>query len=561
MTQPQDSSSLSPHIVIVGGVAGGASAATRARRMNEQARITMIEKDEHVSFANCGLPYYVGGEITERDKLLLVTPGLFKNRYRIDVMTMTEVTKIDRNRKTVTLINRNSRKTHELGYDKLILAPGASPIVPPMDGANASNVMTLRNVADVDRIKQAVTSKPPRRAVVVGAGYIGLEMVEQLAGLGIEVSLVELQPQILPLMDAEMVQPIEETLQNKGIDLHLGDGIDSIMTQDNLATGVQLSSGQIIDTELVMLGIGVRPNVGLATEAGIELGSTSGVATNDYSLTNDPDIYAVGDVAEYAYAPANRRMRVALAGPANRSGRLAGEHAATGKSQPMAPVMGTSIVRVFEWSACLTGLSISSAERFGVEATSVTVIHNHHVGYYPGASPITLKLIYAPDTGKVLGAQAIGEEGVDKRIDVIATAMRFGATVHDLAGLDLAYAPPFGAAKDPVHMAAFAAMNQLDGHIGVVQPTDDLSSYQVVDVRSATEVAKKPLSAAEHAIHIPLDNLRDRLDELDPSLPTVVSCATGQRSYNAGRILMQNGFEQVFNLTGAATMRSRAMSS
>ena len=545
-------------IVIVGGVAGGASAAARARRMNESAEIVLLEKDHHVSFANCGLPYYVGGEIAERDKLLLVTPELFKNRFNIDVRTRTEAIRIDREKKVVHIRDHRAGTDGELAYDKLILAPGATPVVPPMDGADAANVFTLRNVADVDRVKAWIDEKSPGRAVVIGAGYIGLEMVEQLAEIGIEVTLVELLDQVLPLLDPEMARPLEQQLTSRGVAVRLGDSVVGLDTAEGEAVAAELKSGDRIDTDMVVMGIGVKPMTRLAEGAGLELGESRGVATNDFMQTNDPDVYAVGDAAEYPYAPGGTRMRVALAGPANRAGRIAGQHAATGQSDPMPPVMGTAIVRVFDLAAGVTGLSLKQAKKLGKPAESVTVIHGHHVGYYPGARPITLKLVYDPDTGKVLGAQAVGEEGVDKRIDVIATAMHFGATVRDLAGVDLCYAPPFGGAKDPVHHAAFAACNQLDGLIDLVQPGDDLSDYQVVDVRSPAEVDKAPLAEAPHAIAIPLDELRDRLAELDPARPTVVSCASGQRSYNAGRILKQHGFERVFNLTGAAKLRDLA---
>lgn len=546
-------------IVIVGGVAGGASAAARARRMNESAEIVLLEKDEHVSFANCGLPYYVGGEIAERDKLLLVRPQLFRDRFRIDVRTRNEALRIDRENKTLAVRDHEKDEDYDLSYDKLILAPGAVPIVPPMEGADAANVFTLRNVADVDRIKGWCDRESPKRAVVVGAGYIGLEMVEQLVEAGVEVTLVELLQQVLPLLDPEMALPLQEQLEARGVDLRLGDKVVGVSTEGDRAAAVRLETGGEVETDLVVMGIGVKPLTTLATEAGLALGESGGIATNDHMQTSDPDIYAVGDAAEYPYLPTRSRKRIALAGPANRAGRLAGEHAATGHSDTMPPVLGTAIVRVFDLAAGTTGLSLGQARRLDIPAKAVTVIQNHHVGYYPGAKPITLKLIYADEEdGRILGAQAIGEEGVDKRIDVIATAMRFRGTVRDLTGVDLCYAPPYGSAKDPVHHAAFAACNELDGLIGVAPSDADLADYQVVDVRSGKEVQAAPLADASHALHIPLDELRDRIGELDPSRPTVVSCASGVRSYNAGRILKQHGFDTVLNLNGAAKMRSLA---
>ncbi|TWU43439.1 Coenzyme A disulfide reductase [Novipirellula aureliae] len=545
-------------IVIVGGVAGGASAATRARRMNEHADIILLEKDSDVSFANCGLPYHIGGEIEDRSELVVASAEFLAKRFRIDVRTRHEAVSIDRQKKRVEVLRRDSGERIWIDYDKLILAPGASPIHPPITGADASNVLTLRNLDDMDRIKAIVDAQATRKAVVVGAGYIGLEMVEQLIHRSIETSLVELQPQVLPLLDAEMAAPIASEALSKGVSLFLGRGITEIITDDdNRATAVILGDGTQIETDLVVLGIGVRPNVSLAVDAGLELGATGGILTNDYMQTADPDIYAVGDAAEYVYGPTGKRMRIALAGPANRAGRLAGQHAATGKSDPMPAVQGTSVVRVFGCSAASTGMTRSFAKRFDINAKSVTVIAKSHAGYYPGAETMTLKLVYDPQTEKILGAQAVGGEGVDKRIDVIATAMQFGGTVRQLTGVDLCYAPPFGSAKDPVHMAAFAACNQMDG-VGDFSEFDaDLSSKQVVDVRTCDEISKAPLAGVENPISIPVDELRIRISELDLAKETVVACGVGVRGHVACCILRQNGF-QVENLTGGATLRNLA---
>ncbi len=546
-------------ILIVGGVAGGASAATRARRMNEHAEIILFEKDADVSFANCGLPYYIGDEITDRKKLVVASAEFLTQRFALDVRTRQEVTAIDRGAKQVNVRNHATGEEYTETYDKLILSTGASPFVPPIDGRDAPNVFTLRNLADTDQIKAATDGDRARTAAVIGAGFIGLEMVEQLARRGYKTTLAELQSQVLPLFDPEMAQPIEQELSENSVELALGDGIKQIVLDETgTATGVELASGKVIDAELVILGIGVRPNTKLAQDAGLEIGQGGGVATNRYMQTNDPDIYAVGDAAEYVYGPTGTAMRIALAGPANRSGRLAGEHAATGSSGEMADVFGTSIVRVFGKTAAMTGLTESLASRLNIKVRSVTVLANNHAGYYPGAQQLTLKLIYDGDNGRVLGAQAVGGEGVDKRIDGFATAMAMKATVRDLAGLDLAYAPPFGAAKDAIHMAAFAACNQLDG-IEEFTPADaDVSGKQVVDVRTAAEVAARPLAGADQAINIPLDELRERLDELDPKAETVVSCAAGVRAHVATRILKQHGFDAVSNLVGGSTMRSRA---
>jgi len=549
---------VSPTIVIVGGVAGGASAATRARRMNEQAEIVLFEKDEYVSFANCGLPYHIGEEIPDRNDLLVATPEFLAQRFRIDVRVKQEVLSIDRDRKVVTVRKAGgSDETYEQSYDKLILAPGASPVVPPLEGVDAANVLTLRNLNDTDRIKAIVDRDATKRALVVGAGFIGLEMVEQLVQRKIATTLVELQSQVLPLLDPEMAKPIEQELLRHDVTVCTGAGLDRIIADEHgVAFAAVLDDGTRIETDLVILGIGVRPNVSLAKEAGLEIGASGGIATNDSMQTSDDDIYAVGDAAEYPYAPGDTRMRIALAGPANRAGRLAGEHAATGQCAKMSAVMGTSIVRVFGISAAMTGLTSGLATRMKREARSVTIVSKHHAGYFPGAEMMTLKLLYASEDGTILGAQIVGGEGVDKRVDVIATAMHFEGTVCDLAGVDLAYAPPFGSAKDPVHLAAFVAGNQLDGIENLTDADSNLEGIQVVDVRTAAEVQKASLKGVDNVIHIPVDELREHLDELDRSRETIVSCAVGARGHIASRILKQNGFD-VSNLSGGATVRDR----
>ena len=549
-------------IVIVGGVAGGASAATRARRCNEHAEIVLLEKDEFVSFANCGMPYHIGGEIPERGKLLVATKELLQRRFRLDVRTHSEVIRIDRATKTVVIRRLQDHSEYSLKYDKLILSPGASPFVPPMEGLPSKGVFTLRNIADMDRICAAISSGASQsmKAVVIGAGFIGIEMVEQLVARGFQTALAEVNSQVLPLMDAEMVVPLHEQLGQHGVTMEFGDGIRRIFSDaEGNATGVELQSGKVLDGSLIVLGLGVRPNTALAIDAGLTIGKTGGISTNAFLQTSDPDIYAVGDACEYVYGPTGESMRVSLAGPANRAGRLAGEHAATGRCAPTVPVMGTAVVRVFEQTAAMTGLSTKAARRSGINFRSVTIIAGQHAGYFPGASLITLKLLYCPDSGRVLGAQATGKDGVDKRIDVIATAMAFKATVRDLTGLDLAYAPPYGSAKDPIHQAAFTACNQMDGLGELLDVDSDLSQYQIVDVRTAAEIAKAPLTGCSGVIEIPVDELRERLQELDPAKPTVVSCGVGVRGHVAERILVQHGFGKVVNLSGGATLRRRAV--
>lgn len=554
-------------IVIVGGVAGGASAATRARRCNEQAHITLLEKDDYVSFANCGMPYHIGGEIPDRGKLLVASAALLRGRFNIDVRERCEAVSIDRSARTIRIRNLADGSETDLAWDRLILSPGAAPFVPPVPGVDAAGVFTLRNIADMDRITAAVTTPPDaseaaRTAVVVGAGFIGLELVEQLVRRGFRVGLVEQQTQVLPPLDPEIAFTLQEELLRHNVQVHTGHGLQRILVENGAAAGVELSNGLRVPGSLVILGLGVRPNVRLAADAGLPLGRTGGILTNRFHQTADPHVYAVGDAAEYFCEPAAQWARVPLAGPANRAGRLAGQHAATGRAEPAAPILGTAILRVFELAAGMTGLTVRAARRAGFDCRSVTVIAGQHAGYFPGASPVTLKLVYEASSGAVLGAQATGKDGVDKRIDVIATAIRFRATVRDLAGLDLAYAPPYGAAKDPIHQAAFVACNQLDGLAQMLDADASLTGFQVVDVRSPAEVLKMPLAGVTGALsvcNIPVDDLRGRLHELDATLPTVVSCGVGVRGHVAQRILLQHGFRTVFNLTGGATLRRRAV--
>lgn len=546
-----------PKIVVVGGVAGGASAAARARRMNERARIVVFERDEFISFANCGLPYYFGGEITDRDSLLVASPELFDRRFRIEVHVRHEVVSIDRAARTVAVRDLATGGIFNESYDKLILSPGAAPIVPDLPGIRARGVFTLRNIEDMDRIAAALPQA--RRAVVIGAGYIGLEVAEQFRHRGLEVTVVELQPQILPFLDREMAEPVQREIERNGVRLALGQGFAAIDERDGVARGVILADGTALPADIVLLGIGVRPNVDLARAAGIEIGPGGGIGADSFSRTSDPDIYAVGDAADYRFGPTGARMRVPLAGIANRTGRLAGEHAATGASRPAPAAWGTSIVRVFGRAAGATGLSLRSAAAAGIAARAAHVVGYHHASYYPGAESMALKLVYEPGTGRVLGAQAVGGAGIDKRLDVIATVLHFRGTVHDLATLDLAYAPAFGSAKDPVHMAAFAAENDLDGLAPLMQPADDLSGHQVIDVREPAEAEAAPLTQAPHALRIPLGELRQRMADLDRDRPTVLSCRTGLRSYVGARILKQHGFAEVFNLSGAAAMRDYAL--
>ncbi|MBP7934112.1 MAG: FAD-dependent oxidoreductase [Phycisphaerae bacterium] len=544
-----------PRILIVGGVAGGASAATRARRMNESAEIVIFEKGEFVSFANCGLPYHIGEQIRDRSKLLVATPKHFLETFRIDVRTCHEVTRIDRAGKQIEVLNHQTGERSLEPYDRLILATGASPIRPPWNGIECSNVFTLRDMADTDRIKACVDKRKPRRAVVVGAGFIGLEMVEALTSRGLAVSLVELQPQLLPNMDPEMAAFLEPVLHDHKVAICLGAQVESLTVEDGQAKGVRLTGGQTLAADLIVISIGVRPNAELAAAAGLTIGASGAVAVNESLQTNDPSIYAAGDVAEVLYLPTAKSTRVPLAGPANRNGRLAGQHAATGAAPAATPVAGSAIVGLFGKAATMTGMSLKAARKAGFACSAAYAIRGHHAGYYPGAEQMILKLVFDARSRRILGAQAVGGTGVDKRIDVIATAMRFNATIDDLANVDLAYAPQFGAAKDPVHIAAFVAQNQLDGHLQQVLPGDPIEPGQLVDVRTAAEVAAGTLPGA---VNIPVQQLREGMFRLDKNKPVTVFCQVGQRGYVAARILMQSGFKDVRNLAGGYTLFRKA---
>ena len=556
---PATATSAAMRIVVIGGVAGGASAAARARRVNATAEITMLEKGPYVSFANCGLPYHLGGEIAKRSALLVTTAELFWNRFRIAVKVGYEVTEIDRAASIVRGIDHTSGTTFEVPYDRLILSTGSEPISPAFMTPSCVNVRHLWTLTDMDAILAEMQEKSPdgstavRNAVVVGGGFVGLEVVEQLVHVGVNVTLVERNPQVLKPLDWHFARIIENDMAGRGVQMYLGADIVGLKRDGDRATGVQLGDGTILDTDLVIVGAGVRPRTSLAAKAGLSIGKTGGVVVDQYTRTDDPNIYAVGDMIEYLHGVLNEPMRIPLAGPANRAGRIAGAHAASGHSEPMGPVLGTSIVRVFGLTAACTGLNEATLDSRGIPHHSVIIQAGHHAGYFPGAQSMQLKLVYAPSDGKILGAQGVGGEGVDKRIDVIATAMHFGGTVYQLAQLDLAYAPPYGSAKDPVHMAAFAAINDLDEYPTVVPPDYDLADYQVLDVRSPKEQAALPLMGA---IAIGIDELADRWTELDPNRPTVTVCHSGKRAHVAACWLKGQGFEIVRNLTGGMAMRS-----
>lgn len=535
-------------LLIVGGVAGGASAAARARRLSEAAEIILFERGPDVSFANCGLPYYVGGEIAERDKLLIVTPDRLQTRYKLDVRTRSSVEAIDRSAKKVRVRDLSSAREYEESYDKLILAPGAAPLRPSVPGIDTPGIFTLRNLQDVDRIKQAIDDGV-KQAVVVGAGFIGLELVENLVRRGIKTTVVELQDQVLPPFDKEITSPIADHLVDKGVSLLLGQSAEAFeMTPDGLM--VHLKSGQRLAAQLVILGVGVRPENKLAVDAGLEVGPRGGIRVNEHLQTNDPDVYAVGDAIEVRDFVTGLPTQVPLAGPANRQGRIAADHI-FGRDARYRGTQGTAIVRVFDLTAAMTGASEKALQRAKRNYRKVYVHPTNHASYYPGAEGMTLKVLFDPTDGKLLGAQAVGGQGVDKRIDVLAVAIQAGMTAYDLEEMELAYSPQYGSAKDPINMAGFVAAGLLRGD----HPQVDVESVVnnspgerpfVVDVRTPQEFDRGHIPGA---VNIPVDALRNRLGDLPLDLGIAVYCQVGQRGYLATRILMQAGFK-VANIGG-----------
>lgn len=533
-------------IVIIGGVAGGASAAARARRHSETTHITVIERGPDVSFANCGLPYHIGGEIEDRAELAVQTPESLRQLLNLEVRTSTEATAIDPQHHTVTVRSLSDGSEEQLAYDKLILSPGASPLRPPLPGIDHPAILTLRNLQDMDRIIGQLDSI--RSVTIIGAGFIGLEMAEQLAHADKQVSLVELQAQVLPQLDAELVKPLQRELKAHGVELILGDGIKGFEDQAGKPVAL-LNSGRELPSDLVILSIGVRPDSGLAKDAGIELGPRGHIRVDAWQRTSAPDVYAVGDACESPDPLLGGHVAIALGGPANRQGRTAADHIFLGdKAQAYPGSIGTSIVRVFTQSAGITGASERRLQQTGTSYQTVTVNGPSHASYFPGASTITLKLMWSPADGRILGAEAVGADGVDKRLDILATAIRGRMTIDDLVHLEFAYAPPFNSAKDVVNIAGFAATNMRDGMLVPVPSLADAHGLQIIDVRPLQSAAALPVPGA---INIPLPTLRSRLDEIDRHQPVYTICQMGKTSYFAARILANHGFDARSILGGA----------
>lgn len=539
-------------VLIIGGVAGGATAAARLRRHNEDAEIIVFEKDSYISFANCGLPYYVSGVIEKREALILQSPESMKARFNIDVRVRNEVLSIDTKNKTVKVLNRDENKEYEESYDKLIMSPGANPIVPPTPGLeDADNVFTLRNIHDVDKVKDFVVNKKPKTAVVIGAGFIGVEMAENLAHLGVKTTIINLANQVLAPFDSEMAAILHEEIKAKNVDLVLEDKV--IEFKDNGKTLVT-DKGLEIKADIVMMAIGVFPMTKLAQDAGIKCldKAPGGIIVNDKMETNVKDVYACGDAALTKSSIDGEETRIALAWPANRQAIIIADQIA-GIDSRYNGSMGTSVIQVFDLTASCTGYNEGMLKRKGVDYKVTYSIRPNHVTYYPGASYIHTKVLWCPKTGKILGAQAIGRNGVERRIDVFATAMIGGLTVSQLPDLELAYAPPYGAAKDPVNIAGYVAKNAFEKYIEVVSPSeyDEVSKDGIrLDVRTPGEFKAGHI---EGAINIEVDTLRENLDKLDKNKTIYVNCQSGHRSYVAVRLLMNKGFKAV-NLTGGYEM-------
>jgi pyridine nucleotide-disulfide oxidoreductase family protein len=541
---------MSKKIIIVGGVAGGATALARLRRLDESAEIILFEKGEFVSFANCGLPYYLGGVIKNRESIFVTNIESIKGKYNVDIRNFSEVTQIDREQKKVKVKNVKTGEEYYESYDKLLLSTGSYPFVPPMEGVEAENVFTLWNVADVDKIYNYINKYQPKSAVIAGGGFIGIEVAENLLEKGISVTLVEFSGQILPPLDKDMAKIAENHIQDKGIKLLLNTGVKSIQKNGKQ---VELSNGDIIDTDMTLLSIGVRPNTVLAKDAGLELNQRGGVIVDDFMQSSDRDIYAIGDMIEVTNKVNDLKTMIPLAGPANKQGRAVAANILDLKNETYEGSIGTGIAKVCDLTIASTGENEKSLISRGLklcEDYGISIVHPmSHAGYYPGAKPMTIKLIYSNKDARVLGAQIVGYEGVDKRIDTIATTIHFKGSIYDLTKLELAYAPPYSSAKDPVNMAAYAASNSYEGLSEPISYEDFLASkdkFTLLDVREDMETAA---GSIDNSLKIPLTKLRHRLSELDKTKTYVTFCAIGLRGYIAERILKQEGYK-VRNLLG-----------
>ncbi|MDC2866594.1 CoA-disulfide reductase [Bacillus sp. BP-3] len=548
---------MSRKIVVVGGVAGGASVAARLRRLSEEDEIIMFERGEYISFANCGLPYYIGGVIQERQKLLVQTVEKMSKRFNLDIRILSEVIKINKEEKTIVVKNVVTNETYEESYDVLILSPGSKPIVPPIPGIEAAKALfTLRNVPDTDRIKGYIDENKPHRATVIGGGFIGVEMAENLRERGLDVTLVEMNNQVMPPIDYEMAAYVHEHMTKHGVQLILEDGVEAF---EEAGTVIRLKSGTKIHTDMIILSIGVEPESSLAKEAGLELGVRNTIKVNETLQTSDPSIYAIGDAIEVKDFVTETETMIPLASPANRQGRLLADIIHGHADSIYKGTMGTSIAKVFELTVASTGVNEKVLQRLDLPYEVVHVQANSHAGYYPNAYPVLLKLIFNKETGEIYGAQAVGRVGVDKRIDVIATAMKGKLKVMDLPDLELSYAPPYSSAKDPVNMVGYAASNIIEGLVDIVQwhEIDDIveKGGYLIDVREPNELKQGIIKGS---VNIPLDELRDRLHEIPTDQEIYITCQLGMRGYVAARILMENGYK-VKNVDGGFKLYGTAL--
>ncbi len=538
---------MGKRICIVGGVAGGAGCAARLRRLDETAEIVVFEKGEYISFANCGLPYYIGGMIRNRDSLLIQTPQAFTSRFNVDIQILSEVIGINAAARSIS-VRRGTRVTEEQ-YDALVLSPGAAPIRPQVNGIDSPLVHTVRSIPDTDLIKAGTDSGTVRRAVIVGGGFIGLEMAENLRGLGIEVSIVELLDQVFAPADREMAAIVHQHLVSNGVRLVLGDGLKEILPQGGKSVEVALMSGTRLPADMVICAIGVRPDTDFVKKSGVALNPRGAIVVDEHMRTNLPDVYAVGDAVESTDFISGRKVTVPLAGPASRQGRIAADNIC-GIPSTYKGTVGTAVCKIFGLTAAVAGLNEKTARQLGLPHQKSYTHSQSHAGYYPGASLLSIKLLFDPESGKLLGGQIVGADGVDKRIDVIAAAIKAHLTVSELCELELAYAPPYGSAKDPVNMAGFVAQNIIDGRMPVFFAEDvitiDPARQVLLDVRTTGEHRR---GAIEGSTNIPIDNLRSRLNELDKGKEILAYCEVGLRGYLAARILMQNGF-RARNLSG-----------
>ncbi len=545
-------------VLIIGGVAGGASAAARLRRLDEHSEIIIFERGEYISFANCGLPYYIGNVIQDRDRLLVQTPENMKKRFNIDVRTLSEVIGIDRASKTVKVLDKSNGNMYLESYDSLVISTGAEPFRPKIDGIDSDRIFTLRDIPDTDRIKDFVDRRNPRKALVVGAGFIGLEVAENLHNRGLEITVVELSDHVIGPLDYDMAAFVHHHLRSKGVNLLLNSAVTRFISDGNVIRA-ELSPSSSVEADIVIVGVGVRPEARLAFEAGVKLGDRGGILVNEYMQTSDPDIYAVGDAAEIQDFIHGGTVLIPLAGPANKQGRIAADNIC-GRKTRYKGTQGTSIVKVFDMAVALTGSNEKQLQKNGIDYSKSITHSPSHAGYYPGAKTMSIKLLFGKADGRILGAQIVGYDGVDKRIDILATAIRAGMSVFDLEELELAYAPPFSSAKDSVNIAGYAASNILKGDTRVYHWNEvrdlDRSKVCLVDVRTRMEYS---LGTIDGAVNIPVDELRDRLTELQDGRDIYLFCQAGLRGYIAERMLVQHGFKGVRNLSGGYLVYSMAM--